>query len=111
MNDEIKRAIEQVKQELEGLQVSLSDAKAERKAVRQAINGANTITQVIESYHGIEWADEIGSEDSQKIAATLVRREAWLDREIARYKDAVKARTASLTKYEIAAAEQEPGNE
>jgi aspartate ammonia-lyase len=99
----IKNAIESVRAELEDLQISLSDTKAERKAIRHAISGGNAIVSLIESYHGFEWADKIGSEASQQTVNELVRREAWLDREISRFRDAIKARTISLTKYEMKA--------
>jgi len=102
MDEVIKNAIKQVRAELEEFQVSLSDAKAERKAIRQAINGTNTVTMVIESYHGFSWADEIGTVESQATSGKLAKREAWLDREIGRFKEVIKVRNASLSKYEIA---------
>jgi len=103
MNDEIRSAMEQVREELDTYIVSLSDTKTERRAIRQAIIGGNAITNVIESYHGSEWADKIGSEMSQQIVNELARREAWLDREISRFKDTIKTLTANLTKYEAIA--------
>ena len=99
----IKNAIEAVRTELEDLQISLSDAKAERKGIRRAISGGNSIVSLIESYHGFEWADTIGSETSQQVVNQLVKREAWLDREISRFKDAIKTRTVSLARYEMKA--------
>lgn len=100
MNDEIRNAMEQVREELDAFIVSLSDTKTERRAVRAAIIGGNVVTCLIESYHGFDWADKIGSEAQQQIVNDLVRREAWLDREIARFKEAIKVRMANLAKYE-----------
>lgn len=83
------------------MEVSLSDAKAERKALRQGITAGNTITMIVESYHGFPWADEIGTVESQAITNKLVRREAHINREIARFKEAIKVMSKSLENYDV----------
>jgi len=82
------------------MELSIADAKSERGAVLHAIRGSTAITMVIESYHGFPWADEIGTVESQAITSSLVRRAAWLDREIKKYKAAIKSMTNNLNSYE-----------
>jgi hypothetical protein len=99
-DDNFEVAIEKTRAELAEMVIASADAKAERRAIRQAINGGNAIVQVIESYHGFSWADEIGSNATQETVNKLVKRGAWLDREIARFKNAIKIMTKNLEIYD-----------
>lgn len=106
MKQEILDAIEQTKKEIEQAEIYMADAKAERTAVRKAINAGNVIVMVLESYHGIPWADELGTEATQQLTENLVRREAHLNREIARLKAAIRIMNANIETYEAANGEE-----
>jgi hypothetical protein len=97
----IMEAMEKTRADLSEMEISLANAKAERKGLRQAIGAGNTITQVIESYHGFDWADEIGTVESQEIVNKLVRRKSHVNREIGRFKAAIKVMTKNLEIYEV----------
>jgi len=104
MQDEnILNALLQVRADLAEMEISFSDAKAERKSLRQAITAGNTITMIIESYHGFPWADEIGTETMQATTKELVRRESHINREIAKYKAAIKTMTKNMESYDVRA--------
>lgn len=98
---DIKAAREQAEVQLEDFHRNIAIAKAERGHVRQGLAAANTLTLVIESYHGSEWADEIGTVESQSITDRLISREAYITREIEKMKTSVKILEKNIEIYQV----------
>lgn len=99
--EEMIKITQDIQADLDRCYGAISDGKSELKNLRKAISGYNAGVTIIESYHGIDWADEIGTDATQEIAAKLARREAFVVREIGKLKGRIKTLEKSLEKWGV----------